>query len=116
MRQLNDLATHRRCLPYTDIALRAGSITFLGSWKRRENELKFLWGTEGFEVKERPRPQFVGAHVVDPETNRDEIVYSPDQKDQIWRTGSTHLVFAVGTRSLLASTAAAKLTLCTWFW
>lgn len=78
----------RSCLPYTDTAPCTGSITFLGSWKRRENELKFLWGTEGFELQELPRPEFVGAHVVDPETNRDEIVYSPDRKDQVWRRGS----------------------------
>lgn len=62
-------------VPYT-IFFAAWSIVFLGAWKRRENECVFLWGSEGFEASERPRAQFVGAHVVNPETNRDEIIYT----------------------------------------
>ena len=61
-------------IPYS-IFFAAWSIVFLGHWQRRENELKFLWGSEGFEIKEPARPNFVGAHVVNPETNRDEMVY-----------------------------------------
>ena len=62
-------------IPYS-VFFAAWSIVFLSSWKRRENELKFLWGTEGFEASERPRSEFKGRHVVNPETNRDEIVYA----------------------------------------
>lgn len=61
-------------IPYS-IFFAAWSIVFLGHWQRRENELKFLWGSEGFEVKEPARATFVGAHVVNAETNRDEMVY-----------------------------------------
>lgn len=61
-------------IPYS-VFFAAWSISFLGSWTRKENELKFLWGSEGFEVKERPRPEFVGLHVINPETKRDEVVY-----------------------------------------
>jgi hypothetical protein len=54
----------------------AWSITFLMSWRRHENELAFLWGTLGFEGKEKPRPEFVGLHVINPETKSDEVVYN----------------------------------------
>jgi hypothetical protein len=61
--------------PYS-VFFAAWSISFLSSWTRKESELKFLWGSEGFEVKERPRPEFVGLHVINPETRRDEVVYT----------------------------------------
>ena len=69
-------------IPYS-VFFAAWSIVFLSSWKRRENELKFLWGTEGFEARERPRSEFKGRHVVNPETNRDEIVYTQPVKRAI---------------------------------
>lgn len=36
------------------------SVVFLSVWKRREAELAFLWGSEGFEASEQPRTQFKG--------------------------------------------------------
>ena len=45
------------------IYLALWSVTFLNSWSRRENELKFLWGSEGYETVEKPRPQFKGEHI-----------------------------------------------------
>jgi hypothetical protein len=48
------------------------SITFLSAWARRENELRFLWGTKELSSQEEVRLQFVG-----------EIVYNAD-------TGRTH--------------------------
>ena len=45
--------------PYS-IFLAGWSIMLLEMWKRREWELKFLWGSEGFEKAEQPRPQFSG--------------------------------------------------------
>jgi hypothetical protein len=69
-------------VPYT-MFFAAWSISFLSSWTRRQNELKFLWGTEGFEMHEKPRAQFKGAHVVNPETGRDDIVYHKPVKRAI---------------------------------
>ena len=42
------------------IFLALWSTLFLEAWKRVENELKFQWGSEGFEMHEQPRPQFRG--------------------------------------------------------
>eukprot|EP01048_Picozoa_sp_COSAG05_P010916 COSAG05_NODE_992_length_6265_cov_7.908693_1_plen_1089_part_00 len=67
-------------IPYS-IFFAAWSISFLSSWTRRENELKFLWGADGYESKEQPRAEFIGRHVVNPETNRDDVVYDK----QLWR-------------------------------
>jgi hypothetical protein len=61
--------------PYS-VFFAAWSISFLSTWKRKENSLKFLWGTEGFEIRERPRPEFSGLHVINPETKRDEVIYT----------------------------------------
>jgi hypothetical protein len=36
------------------------STLFLESWLRLENELKFQWGSEGFELREKPRTLFKG--------------------------------------------------------
>lgn len=51
------------------------SVTFLMIWKRREAELAFLWGSEGFEATEQPRKQFKGIIIVNEETKREELVY-----------------------------------------
>ena len=69
------------------------SIMFLTTWKRRENELRFLWGSEGYENKEEPLPLFVGEHVVNRETNRDEVVYPRNYKRAMMRTFSTFISF-----------------------
>lgn len=46
-------------LPYS-VFLAIWAIMLLESWKRREWELKFIWGSEGFEKDEQPRPEFDG--------------------------------------------------------
>ena len=51
------------------------SVTFLSSWVQRQNELKFLWGSEGFEKNERTRPQFRGSHRVNQETGREIMMH-----------------------------------------
>ena len=40
------------------------SVMFLQRWARRENELRFLWGTEAFAEDQEPRHNFVGKIVV----------------------------------------------------
>ena len=57
-------------LPYT-VGFAAWSILFLCAWKRRESELKFLWGSEGYEASERPLATFAGVFVVNHETGQE---------------------------------------------
>lgn len=52
------------------------SVVFLSVWRRKEAEHSFLWGSEGFEDSEPPRPQFKGKLVVNPETGREDLVIS----------------------------------------
>lgn len=56
-------------IPYT-IFFAIWSMSFLSSWKCRENEYKFLWGTEGHEEHEQPRPEFQGKHTVNKITGK----------------------------------------------
>ena len=65
-------------IPYS-IFFAAWSMVFLSSWQRRANELRFLWGTDGFAAREAPRAQFRGLHVVNPETHRDDLIYDPSK-------------------------------------
>lgn len=51
-------------LSIDDVCRRFWSMSFLSSWVRKENEYKFLWGSEGHEEHERPRPQFSGKRVI----------------------------------------------------
>ena len=52
------------------------SISFLEAWHRRENELRFLWGTEHLSTIEQPRPDFVGITKANPETGRSYLAVS----------------------------------------
>jgi hypothetical protein len=65
---------------YYSIFFAAWSISFLSSWTRRENEYKFLWGTEGHEEHEAPRSEFKGQYVVNEETGRESIVYTSQMR------------------------------------
>jgi hypothetical protein len=49
------------------------SISFLEAWHRRENELRFLWGTEHLSTIEQPRAEFVGITKTNPETGRSYV-------------------------------------------
>ena len=44
------------------------SLFFLSTWKRRQNELSFLWGTQDYEETERPRSEFIN-EAKDPRNN-----------------------------------------------
>lgn len=61
-------------VPYS-VLLCLWSAQFNISWKRRENELKFLWGSEQVEEEELVRPDFKGRLVIDPVTQGEEIQY-----------------------------------------
>ena len=93
-------------IPYS-IFFAAWSISFLSAWKRYENELKFLWGTEGFESMEKPRPTFVGKRVVNPETDRDEVVKTGQVKRLLINAFSASLTFGFIVFTIYCSTGAA---------
>eukprot|EP01043_Picozoa_sp_COSAG02_P030540 COSAG02_NODE_1953_length_10277_cov_3.865003_2_plen_818_part_00 len=61
-------------VPYS-VFLCLWSAQFNTSWKRRENELQFLWGTELVEEEEPVRADFKGVLVIDPVTKGEEIQY-----------------------------------------
>ncbi len=50
------------------------SVSFLESWKRKEVEFRFLWGSEQVSDEEGLRPQFVGKLIVT-EAGREKTVY-----------------------------------------
>ena len=55
--------------PYS-IYLCLWTATFLSLWTRRENELKFLWGSEHFEEEQESRRQFRGVMDINPVTKK----------------------------------------------
>ena len=60
-------------LPYT-VFLAMWSIGFLSTWQTRENELRFLWGTDVLQDHAlEPRREFKGMLRVNEETNREEV-------------------------------------------
>ena len=59
---------------YYTIYVGIWSTLFIESWHRRENELRFLWGTEKLSQIEQPRPAFVGELDTNPETGRQLLV------------------------------------------
>lgn len=65
---------NRFALAYS-VFLSLWSTLFLESWTRYENELKFRWGSEGFEATEEPRPQFRGMLEQNPETGITKMVH-----------------------------------------
>ena len=60
---------------FYSIFLSLWSTAFLEAWTRRQNELKFQWGSEGFETTERPRVQFSGKFEVHPLTGVEKLVH-----------------------------------------
>eukprot|EP01047_Picozoa_sp_COSAG01_P039957 COSAG01_NODE_3331_length_6243_cov_5.546061_3_plen_338_part_00 len=81
------------------IFLALWSTLFLESWQRTENTLKFQWGSEGFELSEKPRPQFAGKFERHPLTGVENLVHASVPKRVLkllltWLFG-TAMIFAV---------------------
>jgi len=60
-------------LPYS-VFLALWSVAFLSTWRKKENEHRFLWGSEGMVFTQRPRPEYKGVLEINEETNREEMV------------------------------------------
>ena len=51
------------------------SVSFLERWRRREDQLRFLWGSENLTLTTQPLPQFQGVLRVNLETGKEDYVY-----------------------------------------
>ena len=60
------------------------STLFLAQWQRYENDLKFRWGSEGFEQNEEPRSEFRGRFVRSDESGIERLVHK-DGKSRVKR-------------------------------
>ena len=94
-------------VPYS-VFLCMWSAQFNTSWKRRQNELQFLWGSELVEETERVRRDFKGVLVIDPVTNAEEMqYYSPAARATriiVSTLGSLGIVLTVIFLAFLATT------------
>ena len=72
---------------YYSVLLSLWSVVFLSIWKRREAELAFLFGTEGFEKKQQARKEFKGVTYVNEETHHEEVGYDRSLKAKLIRVG-----------------------------
>lgn len=72
---------------YYSVLLSLWSVVFLSIWKRREAELAFLFGTEGFEKKQQARKEFKGVTYVNEETRHEEVGYDRSLKAKLIRVG-----------------------------
>lgn len=70
---------------YYSVLLSLWSVVFLSVWKRREKELAFLFGTEGFEQKQEARKEFKGVTYVNDETRHEEVEYDRSLPNKLGR-------------------------------
>ena len=84
------------------------STIFIESWHRRENELRFLWGTEKLSQIEQPRPSFEGELDTNPETGRQLIVVK-SQTVQYLKVIASTLVSVAFILFTIASAVAAQM-------
>lgn len=59
---------------FYSVSVAVWSVMFLQRWHRRENELRFLWGTEGLADNQTPRMEFQGKLDVNKVTGRETII------------------------------------------
>ena len=82
------------------------SISFLEAWGRRENELRFLWGTEQLSLIEEPRQQFNGVLESNPETGRTTVEQSSAAAYYIKQTVANLLCIAFILFTIISALAA----------
>ena len=85
---------------YYSVFLSLWSVVFLSFWKRREAELAFLWGTEGFEQKQEARKEFKGVTYVNEETHHEQVGYGRSLRARLQRLGSRTLSVVVITAAM----------------
>ncbi len=76
------------------------SILAVEYWGHRQAVISVLWGTRGFEEREKARPQHRGYLARSPVDGRDEIWYPPrERRYKVW--ASTAIVFLMVVANLL---------------
>ena len=73
---------------FYSVSVAVWSVMFLQQWHRRENELRFLWGTEGLADNQTPRMEFKGKLDVNKVTGRETII------EKGWVRGLARKVFS----------------------
>lgn len=84
------------------------STIFIETWHRRENELRFLWGTEKLSQIEQPRASFVGELDTNPETGRQLLVVK-SQSTQYAKVIASTMVSVAFILFTIASAVAAQM-------
>ena len=69
------------------------SISFLEAWHRRENELRFLWGSEHLKTTEVPRGEFKGVTRTNLETGRSYLAVENPRKHSMKKVASMFVCF-----------------------
>jgi hypothetical protein len=93
---------------YYSVYVGIWSTLFIETWHRRENELRFLWGTEKLSQIEQPRPSFDGELDTNPETGRQLLVVKSQsaQYMKIFASTMASIMFILFT---VASAVAAQM-------
>lgn len=73
---------------FYSVSVAVWSVMFLQQWHRRENELRFLWGTESLAENQTPRMEFKGKLDINKVTGRETIV------EKGWVRGFSRKVFS----------------------
>eukprot|EP01047_Picozoa_sp_COSAG01_P002892 COSAG01_NODE_81_length_27820_cov_22.659753_8_plen_958_part_00 len=82
------------------------SIVFLEQWRRRESELRFLWGSEGLSEIDEPRREFQGVLEVNPDTGRQRFVVKSSFEQFQKRIAATFVVMIMILITASAATIA----------
>jgi len=84
------------------------SVSFLETWKRKEVEFRFLWGSEQVDDEEGMRPQFIGKLIVT-EAGREKVIYSSMAQRYLKLGLSAAVCFACMVMTVLAAIAASSI-------
>ena len=82
------------------------SISFLEAWHRRENELRFTWGTQDLSSIETPRPEFIGIIKPQFETGREVLTYKSPATQAAKKTVGVLISFAFIVFTICSALAA----------
>ena len=82
------------------------SISFISAWGRRENELRFLWGTEGLSDIEEVRLAFIGEVIYNADTGKVTKQAFSQNKQLLKKLFSMLIVLLMMSFTILCATGA----------
>eukprot|EP00301_Raphidiophrys_heterophryoidea_P003585 c11613_g1_i1.p1 GENE.c11613_g1_i1~~c11613_g1_i1.p1 ORF type:complete len:786 (+),score=190.77 c11613_g1_i1:94-2451(+) len=87
--------SHNHLLPVYCLLLCMWCDMFIESWKRKQNELQFVWNVRDFELEEKPRKEFrgelrrgvytTGGHFLSLDHVADDLVDSMEKFFPVWK-------------------------------